>query len=357
MAELAQVRFPPRTEFARTLKRRVEAFVAAQPEAPIRRAMWLKTAVILLWFATSYGLLVFAAQSWWQAGLLAVSLGLSMAGIGFSIQHDANHGAYPASRGWRRLLGYTLDLLGTSSYVWRFQHNVQHHTYTNIEHADADIDVGLIARLSPTQPRRSFHRFQHLYMWALYALYVFQWLLWSEWRDLIRAKIGENPFPRPHGRELIGLILAKIVALTMWFGPLLIHPVLHYLAATTIVVMVLGVTLAVIFQLAHVAEETAFPELEGNPRVSEDEWAVHQFETTTNFATGNVPLRWYLGGLTHQVEHHLFPRICHLHYPAIAPIVRETCREFGVVYHEQPTFRSALRSHYRWLKALGRAPA
>lgn len=319
--------------------------------------MWLKTGLILAWFVASYVLLVFFAEHWWQAVPLAISLALALAGIGFAIQHDANHGAYPASPRLRRLLGYTLDLLGTSSYIWRFQHNIDHHTYTNVDRADADIDVGIVLRISPVQQRRSFHRFQHLYIWALYGLYVFQWLLWSEWRDLARSRIGENDFPPLRGKELAGFIVAKVVSLTLWIGPAFIHPIGAYLGTVCIVAGMLGLTLAVVFQLAHVVETTEFPEVSGDPATAEDEWAVHQLETTSNFAPTNRLLSWYLGGLNYQVEHHLFPRVCHLHYPALAPIVRETCREFGVVYHEQPSFGAALASHYRWLRTMGAAPA
>ena len=352
-----KVRFPPRTDFARTLNSRVAAYLETQPTAPIRHRMWFKTGTILAWFALSYGLLVFAAETWWQAVPLAISVGLSMAAIGFCIQHDANHGAYPASPALRRLLGYSLDLLGTSSYVWRFQHNINHHTYTNIDHADADVDVGALARLTPGQKRRGFHRYQHFYIWFLYSLYVLQWLFWAEWRDLARSRIGDNRFPPPKGRELIGLALGKLVAVAIWIGPAFLHPFLAYAALAMLVAMVLGVTLAVVFQLAHVVDTTEFPQVEGDPAQTRDEWAVHQLATTTNFAPDNRMLSWCLGGLNYQVEHHLFPRVCHLHYPRIAPIVRETCREYGVDYHEHPTFHSALRSHYRWLREMGRPSA
>ena len=352
-----RVRFAPRTGFAKELNRRVAAHFKDLPAASIRSRMWGKTATILAWFVASYGLLVFVADTWWQVVPLAVSLGLSMAAIGFNIQHDANHGAYPAPGRVGRLLGYSLDLLGTSSYVWRFQHNVDHHTYTNIDRADADIDVGIFARLSPKQRRRSFHRYQHLYIWLLYSLYVLQWMFWSEWRDLARSKIGENPFPPLRGRELAGFIAGKAASLILWFGPLAFCPVAAYFGTALLVVAVFSLVLAVVFQLAHVVDSTAFPETHGDPPRSQDEWVVHQLSTTTNFGTGSRLLTWCLGGLNLQVEHHLFPRVCHLHYPSIAPIVRATCREFGVVYHEYATFGHALRSHYRWLREMGARPS
>jgi linoleoyl-CoA desaturase len=84
-------------------------------------------------------------------------------------------------------------------------------------------------------------------------------------------------------------------------------------------------------------------------------WAVHQVETTVDFARGSRVLTWLLGGLNFQIEHHLFPRMCHVNYPAIAPVVEQTCRDYGVDYKQNATLCSALRSHYRWLRAMGRS--
>ena len=108
--------------------------------------------------------LVFAATTWWQAVPLAISLALAIAGIGFAIQHDANHGSYSSKESVNRLMGITLDLLGASSYVWKWKHNIFHHTYTNLSGSDEDINIGFFARLSPVQPRRRIHRLQQFYV-------------------------------------------------------------------------------------------------------------------------------------------------------------------------------------------------
>jgi linoleoyl-CoA desaturase len=320
--------------------------------------MFVKTAVLLLWFGASYALLVFAATTWWQGALFAVSLALSAGGVGFSIQHDANHGAYSESRIVNRIMGTTLDMLGASSYLWRFKHNITHHTYTNLDGADDDIDISPFARVSPAQPRFRYHRLQQFYIWVLYGFLYLKWHLFSDFKNVARARIARSRFPRPRGWSLVGLIGGKAA----FFGwalvlPALFHTwwvVLIYYAGTSIV---LGVILSVVFQMAHCVEEADFPEpAPGTDRLP-DAWAVHEVQTTINFARGNRLLTWYVGGLNFQIEHHLFPRICHVHYPSIGKIVQAVCDEFGVRYTAHKSFLGALGSHWRWLERMGRLPS
>jgi linoleoyl-CoA desaturase len=323
--------------------------------------MYLKTAVLLFWFGASYLLLVFAAATWWQGALLSFSLALAMAGIGFSIQHDANHGAYSNHGGVNRLMGLTLDLLGASSYVWNFKHNLSHHTYTNLVGADDDIDFRPFARLSPAQPRYRFHRFQHFYLWALYWFLFPKWNFVDDFKSLIRGRIAGHRFAGPTGGRLVEFLIGKTLFCGWAFVvPALFHPwwvVLLFYAATSVV---LGSTLAVVFMLAHCVEEAAFPApLPGSERLP-DAWAVHQVQTTVDFGRNSRLLTWYVGGLNFQIEHHLFPKICHLHYPRIAKIVERVCAEFNVRYAVHDGFFGALASHWRWLRRMGRplvAPA
>ncbi len=145
--------------FVATLRLRVdEMFSSTGRRRRDCTAMYLKTAIIIAWFAASYVLLVWFAATWWQSLLAAVSLGLSMASIGFNIQHDGSHSAY-SNRPWiNSLMAMTLDLLGGSSYYWTRTHNQIHHTYTNIT---GHIDMGFLGRLSPHEPPLKFHRLQH----------------------------------------------------------------------------------------------------------------------------------------------------------------------------------------------------
>ncbi|MBI2571973.1 MAG: fatty acid desaturase [Candidatus Schekmanbacteria bacterium] len=318
--------------------------------------MYAKSAVLLLWFFASYALLVFAATTWLHGALLALSLALAMGGVAFAVQHDGNHGAYSRHRAINRVAGMTLDLLGGSSYVWQWKHNIAHHTYTSLHGADSDIDVPF-GRLSPAQPRGGMHRFQHVYLWLVYGLLVAHWHLCEDFKQLATGRIAGTRFPRPRGWSLVELIGGKIAFFTWAFAiPMLFHAwwvVLLFYAATSVV---LSLLLALIFQLAHSVEEAALPgPLPGSNDVPRP-WAVHQVEATVDFARGNRWLSWYVGGLNFQIEHHLFPRICHVHYPRIASIVQATCAELGVRYSAHESLLSAVRSHWRWLRRLGRLP-
>jgi linoleoyl-CoA desaturase len=352
-------RFVGDSGFHREVKRRVGEYFASTGISPLDNpSMYLKTAAMLLWFGTSYALLVFAATTWWQGALFSISLGAAMAGIGFGIQHDANHGAYSKHRSVNHLMGMTLDMLGGSSYLWRFKHNVSHHTYTNLAGADDDVDIGPLARLSPAQPRYRLHVIQHFYIWALYGLLVPKWHFSYDFTNFARAQIAQTRFPRPQRWSLVELIGGKLVFVTWAFViPSLFHPWWAVLAGYAAAAFVLGFVLSVVFQLAHCLEEADFPEpMAGSDRMP-DGWAVHQVQTTVDFAPTNPFLTWYVGGLNFQIEHHLFPHICHVHYPRIAAIVRTVCDEFGVHYYAHKSVFGAISSHWRWLRRLGHPSA
>ena len=358
-AARGKVTFARDTGFHGEVKRRVLAYFArtglSERDSP---RMYLKTLVLLLWFGASYALLVFVATTIWQGALLSLSLALAMAGVGFSIQHDANHGAYSSRAAVNRVMGLTLDMLGASSYLWRFKHNLSHHTYTNLAGADDDINFLPFARLSPAQPRYRLHHLQQFYLWALYWFLFPKWNFVDDFKCLSQARISGHGFPRPRGAFAVEFVAGKAVFITWAFVvPLLFHPwwaVLLFYAATS---LVLGTTLAVVFMLAHCVEEADFPELPPETERLLRPWAVHQVETTVDFAGGNRLLTWYVGGLNFQIEHHLFPRICHVHYPRIAEIVRAACAEFGVRYAAHDSFHAALASHWRRLRRMGNTPA
>ncbi len=337
------------------LKRRVLAYFARTGlDQRDSTRMLVKTAVLLLWFAASYALLVFAATTWWQGMLLSGSLALAMAGVGFGIQHDANHGAYSDRPGVNRVMGMTLDMLGASSYVWHFKHNISHHTYTNLAGADDDIDIGLLARLTPGQAHHRMHRWQHVYLWFLYGFLMPKWHFAYDFKNVARARIARQHFPRPQGWDLVQLVGGKAAFFT-WalIVPALFHPWWLVLVGYLSTAFVLGVVLSVVFQVAHCVEEAAFPAPPPGTDRLVDAWAVHQVQTTVDFARGNRLLTWYLGGLNFQIEHHLFPRVCHVHYPRIAAIVQATCAERGIRYRAHETFTGALASHWRWLRRMG----
>jgi linoleoyl-CoA desaturase len=352
-------RFAADRGFRAELDRRVADYFARTGRSPQGDwRMYLKTGLMLAWMGGSYALLVFAATTPWQGVLAAASLALAIAGVGFCIQHDANHGAYSRHKLVNRILERTLDMLGASSYVWRWKHNVFHHTYTNVEGADHDIHLAPFARLAPTQPLRRAHRYQHLYMWALYGFTVFHMHFVEDFLNVKHGRVGPHRFPRPTGVRLFEVYASKLFVLG-WalVVPMLFHPwwlVLTFYAATWFAV---GVILGVVFQVAHCLDESVFPVEDPDTRRIDNAWAVHQVETTTDFAQGNRLLTWYLGGLNYQIEHHLFPQVCHIHHPRLAGIVRQVCAEFGVNYTAHPGFGSAVASHARLLRRMGRPDA
>lgn len=342
--------------FHREIQRRVDDYFQATGRR--RRDCWqmyAKTAVFIAGFALSYVLLVFMAQTWWHGLLLAVLLGLSAAGIGLNVQHDGGHRAYSRSPWVNKLMAMSLELIGGSSYLWHWKHVAFHHTYVNVTGHDADIDLGILARLTPHQRRRSYHRWQHLYLWPLYGLLAIKWQLFDDFRELITGRISTQRFPRPKGTALVVFAAGKAVFFTVAFGvPLYLHPAGTVLTFYVAAALVAGMVLSVVFQVAHCVAEARFPLPPADGGRIEHAWAVHQVETSVDFARRSRVVTWLLGGLNFQIEHHLFPRISHVHYPAISRLVEATCRDFGIPYAEHASFRAGIASHFRWLRRMGR---
>jgi len=357
--EVPNLKFGGSDRFIRELRRRVDAYF----ETTKRRRrdcaqMYFKTATVLAWFFGAYFLLLFAVHSWWLIVPLAVVMGLGLAAIGFNVQHDAGHKAY-SDRPWvNKIMALTLDLMGGSSYMWDWKHNSFHHTFPNIDGHDDDINVGLLGRLSPHQKRLAFHRAQGLYLWVLYGFLAIKWHFVDDFHQIAVGRIGGHRIPRPRGKDLLIFIAGKIAFFSMALGiPMLLHPWWAVLSTYALAAFVSGVALSIVFQLAHCVGEADFPlpvvSATGGERMETD-WAVHQVQTTVDFARRNRVLSWLLGGLNFQIEHHLLSKICHVHYPALSKIVEQTCHDFGVRYAAHNSFFSALSSHYRWLVRMGR---
>lgn len=315
---------------------------------------YVKSAIIISWLVSCYVLLVFFATTWWQAIPLAVLLGLAVAALGFNIQHDGGHRAFSRFPLVNRIMATSLDFVGGSSFIWNYKHNTLHHTYANIDEHDDDIDVGILGRFSPQQKRMSFHRVQHFYMWMLYAFLLVKWHLFDDFRDMIVGRVGTHRFTRPTGRHLVIFVGGKLAFFSLAFAiPMWFHPVWVALCFYGLVSAFVGVLLSVVFQLAHVVEAAKFPVPEHESGRMPTSWAVHQVETTVNFSRRNPILTWYLGGLNFQVEHHLFPRTCHVHYPRLSRFVERACARHGVRYNDHGSVLTGIASHFRWLKKMG----
>ena len=356
----ALVRYLGPDAFHRDLRQRVEQYLSSLPHG--RHGGWpmmAKSCLMLGWLLGSYWALVFWSSTWWQALGGALSLALAIASVGFNVQHDGNHRSFSRWPVLNRISGWTLDLLGASSYLWHYQHNILHHHHTNVEGADEDIEGGPLLRFAPGQPRRWFHRFQFLYAWLLYALLPPKWMLWDDFKAVILGRIGAQRIPRPRGVDLAVFAGGKLSLVTwafvipVWRG----HSPWVVLGVLAFTSLVAGVTLATTFQLAHIFDDSEYERIVTRPEPIHRSWAEHQLATTADFAPRNRLLTFFLGGLNYQVEHHLFPTVSHLHYPKLAPIVSAVCAEHGIRYRAYPSLRSALAAHVRWLRMLGAPPA
>jgi linoleoyl-CoA desaturase len=358
-AKPTRIRFDPSTGFQQDLKERVDRYFVETGLRPRgSAALYRKAAIMLVWLAASYGVLVFLPMPWWGAVLAGISLAFALAAVGFNVQHDGGHRAFSDNPALNKLAAASLDLIGGSSYIWNYKHNTLHHTYANITGHDDDIDLGMLGRLSPHQKHFWFHRFQHIYLWFLYGFLTFKWLLVTDFVRALSGRINQHRFPRPKGWDLALFVGGKTLLIALAFViPALHHPLPIVVAFFVGVSFLESLIISVVFQMAHTVEEADFPMPEGMPpeRIH-NEWMIHQIETTVDFARHSRLLSWYIGGLNFQVEHHLFPRIAHIHYPALARIVEETCREHGVRYTAHTSLWNSLRSHYRWLHEMGRPP-
>ncbi len=353
---MQKVSFQGRVGFHEEVKMRVNQYF--EENRLSKNADWrmvLKTVIVLLWLGVSYVLLVFASTSLIMAIISAVAVAQGFVLIGFNVMHDGAHGSYSKNKAINWITGFTADLIGGSHMFWHHKHNILHHTYTNINELDDDIAVGAIMRFTPEQQRRPWHKFQHLYAFPAYGLMTLLWVTIGDFRKFFTGRIGDYKLPKPSVSEATLFFLTKI----FYFGymlvlPMFFHPVWQVLAFFLIVHVVLGFTMASIFQLAHIVGDNTFPAPDPQNGNIENEWAIHEVETTANFAPKSKLAAWYFGGLNFQIEHHLFPRICHIHYPAISDIVRKTCQEFGIRYVSYPTIREAVVAHFLFLKELGR---
>jgi linoleoyl-CoA desaturase len=287
-----------------------------------------------------------------------VVMGIGIAGIGMSVMHDANHGSYSTNSNINDWVGYLLNVVGGSAENWKIQHNILHHTFTNIEGVDADITTFPMLRFSPFAKRRSIHKYQYIYAWFFYGLMTVSWIFMKDFKALVDYKNSgmTSKYSKGFGVVAARIFLLKALYLTVTLAlPIFILPLPWYgtLGCFFLMHFIGGVILGMVFQAAHIMEvcEFTMPDDEG---LMEDEWAVHQLKTTTDFAPNNKLLSWYVGGLNYQVVHHLFPRISHVHYPVLAPIVRKTAEEYGLIYQCIPTFTQAVLGHGRMLRALGR---
>ena len=347
--------------FARTLADRVELRLDEQTLARAYRRLHRKAAVIAAWYVLSY-LLMLAASGWIVGSVACLSLALSMAAVGFNIQHDANHNAFFPAGGSKRLTaanrtaGWSIHAIGASSSRWIDGHVFAHHGSPNVVGRDADIELSPFARLAPSQTRHPWHRLQHLYLWPLYGFTAVSIIVADVVCTIGESFTGDRKGRRPTAHDYLVLGVTKSIFLAAMLGvPLLLHPAWVVALGAIAVLTITGVLLGIVFQLAHAVTEAAFCEDGDRP---EGRWHEWQVRTSVDFCHGDGAadraLTWYIGGLNYQTEHHLFPRLPHTAHPVVAPVVAEVCADHSIRHHVQPSLRLAIRSHYRHVRELGR---
>lgn len=356
--EASRIKFSAtkRGDFYPVVKERVEAYFSK--EDIVRTggpALWWKTAGILFLYAGTYACLLINWGSFAATLAFFILLGIEAALIGFNVIHDALHGAYSPSHRINRMIGYIFDFNGMSSMMWMVTHNVQHHTYTNITGLDKDIDKLIWLRLSPHDEYYWFHRYQHLYAlplyclssinWCHYADYKQFWLTWKEKKVTFKDAVLFFGFKALNW--IVFFVMPMLFLSIPWWQIVIGYLAMHASGAFVS---------AIVFQLAHVVEGVEYPLPDGDGHMH-NRWAEHEVRTSSSFGTRDLWLTHFVGGLNFQIEHHLFPGVCHTHYPAIAPIVRATVLEFGLPYCEHATFRGAIASHLRTLRHLGQNPS
>ena len=349
-------------DFVSTLNKRVNDYFKVENLSKHGDAeMVIKTIVMFSAYFGPYALIMAGVVSSTWGLLLAVGvMSLGLAGIGLSVMHDANHGAYSNKNWINTTIGYSLNLIGANAFNWKMQHNVLHHSYTNVHEEDEDISPRGVLRLSPHSDWKQMHKYQFIYAWFLYGLMTIVWLFF---KDFVRLnRYHKNGMAKKHKanivQEWVIMLASKLVYISYIFIiPVLFTPLAWWQIIVGMITMhyIAGFILAIIFQPAHVIEGTEYP-LPDESNTLENNWAVHQLLTTTNFGNRSRWFSWYVGGLNFQIEHHLFPHICHVHYRKISSIVKETALEYGLPYKSSRTFWGALGGHIRLLKQLGVRP-
>ncbi|HSQ47353.1 MAG TPA: acyl-CoA desaturase [Lutibacter sp.] len=348
--------------FFKTLNKRVNAYFK---ENGLKRTgnwkLYTKAIIMFSIFLVPLVLILTISMPQWVLLLLTVVIGIGMAGVGMNVMHDSNHESFSSKKWVNKIMGSSMYILAGNVYNWKVQHNVLHHTFTNIPGFDEDIDAGRIIRFNKNSKWLKIHQFQKYYSFFLYGLLTINWAITTDFRQMhkyLKRKLSYGKFPNP-ATEWTTLIVTKLLYYFLWIVlPLLVLDIAWWKVLIGFFVMhyTAGIILSIVFQLAHIVPmaEMPLPDKEGN---LEHTWAVHQLYTTTNFAPNNKFISWYTGGLNHQVEHHIFPHISHIHYGKIAKIVKETALEYDLPYNEYKTFTKAIAEHFNQLKTLGAKPA
>jgi linoleoyl-CoA desaturase len=342
--------------FYQSVKKSVDAYFKSENLKKTGNwKLYLKAAISIPTAIGVYIFLLLGNYNWIPGVLISVFFGLTLVYIAFNVMHDACHNSFSERKWVNNMMGMTMNALGSDAFIWKIKHNIVHHTYTNIDRVDDDIANGPLLRECTTQKWMPIHRFQFLYMFILYGISTLSWVVGTDFIRYFRRKIHNTPINSIHIQQHFVFWTSKLLYVFFYvFLPIHFLGWFPWLIGFLVIHFTMGLTLSVVFQLAHIVEKTTFDVAGTAPKQIETEWAVHEIRTTSNFAPGNRIISWLAGGLNYQVEHHLFPQISHVHYMALSKIVREQCALFGLPYNFYPSAGQALYSHVRLMRKLGK---
>lgn len=347
----------PSNTFHMELKKRVNAYFNDKKLKPTGNwKLYSKAIIIVVAFISIYIHLVFFTPALNMMAIFeCILLGGLTAGIGFNIMHDGAHGSFSKKEWINDLAGMSINFLGANVFMWRTKHNVIHHTYTNIDGLDDDINARPFLRMCVNQKRYAIHKFQHVYLLFVYSILYLYWVFFTDYKKYFTGKIGSRPIKKMKAEDHFSFWGFKALNLILFVAiPVYMVGFVPWLVGFLVYGLFAGIVLSMVFQLAHTVEDTYFPSTDNDVAHVEDEWVIHQLRVTANFATQNRVVSWFIGGLNFQVEHHLFKKISHVHYPAISKIVKQVCQEYNIRYIEYPKVHLAVASHFQHMRNMGR---
>ena len=355
-----RVRFkgnPRKKEFIKELRSRVRDYFAENEISQYaNREMYIKSVLIMMaWMGTwAWIMSDTLSNNVFAFFMVYLLLGFVHILIAFNIMHDATHDAYSSSKKVNKILGYSMDFVGGNQYLFRRMHGA-HHGYVNIHGIDVTLETHGLFRFTPDEPWLPKHKYQHFYTFGLYALAMLQWVTLKDFKWFFgESHIGNQKNIKHPRSEYLILFIGKTIfySLTLFLPMFFLSlPWYTVLAAWVFMHILPGLTFALIFQVTHVYEGTTYPLPDEDGNI-DNNYALHVLETTADFSRHNRIGSWLMGGINIHVIHHIFPHVCHVHYPALTKILKEVCDEFGIEYQENPNLWVALKKHYQILKHL-----
>ncbi len=345
-------------DFYSTLKRKVALYFESNGLTRYGGSKIYRKAIILvsLYLLTYISLFIFT--NIWFLMMSYIMMGILMIVIGINLGHDAVHNAVSSNKKINNLFKYSFELLGASSYAWEKRHVQGHHIYPNIRDKDPDTTQSKIVRIYSNNKWARYHQFQFIYIPFLYLFYSLNWTLIRDYTDIFSSRASEYLSAKKTKGTIFKFIVSKLIYLSAFF---LLLPIFSNLSIIQAIIgfFIMHVSASICLTIAlvpsHLSEDSTFPEADESGSIKSS-WAHHQVIVTNDFATDNKFITYAFGAFNHHIVHHLFPKVCHVHYEALTPIIKETILEYGLPYNYQESIAKSYISHFIFLMRLGKKP-